>query len=113
MSSNFQNLQELYAGNRLGIESGKLNEIGDQGAIALAGSPHLANLTDIDLQFTDVGDEGFEALFTSEHLQKLASVTAWGTRLTQEGWVKVKTISAAKNYTPWIHTDFDERTIEY
>ena len=44
------------------------NKIGDEGARALAQSPHLASLTLLNLEDNDIGEEGKRALSESVHL---------------------------------------------
>jgi hypothetical protein len=115
------NLRELYLCNRAGIETGRLNEIGDGGAIALAGSPHFSQLETLDLWHTSVGDQGFEAIATSPSLSRLSSVIAWDTQLTQEGSYRIKAMAAERlqrepgnaggRRSCCIHTDYDERVI--
>jgi hypothetical protein len=115
------NLRELYLCNRVGIETGRLNEIGDEGAIALAASPNLSQLETLDLWHTSVGNQGLEAIATSLYLAKLSSVIAWDTQLTQAGAQRIKMMSgerrqrepgnAAGKVSCCIHTDYDERMI--
>lgn len=117
------NLRELYLCNRAGIETGRLNEIGDEGAIAIATSPHLSHLETLDLWHTSVGDQGFEAIATSPSLSRLSSVIAWETQLTQAGAHRIKAIAEEKRQREpgnaggrrscCIHTDYDERVITY
>jgi len=116
-------LRQLYLCNREGIETGRLNEIGDAGALALADSPYLGQLETLDLWNTSVGDSGLEALADSPHLIQLSSLTAWKTRLTRDGLGRVKA-AAARQWERrqakipgarccWIYSDYDERIITY
>jgi hypothetical protein len=118
------NLEELYLCNRWGIESGSPNEVGDSGAKALAETPNLSGLTEIDLWNTGVGDEGVEALVTSPYLTRLSTLTVWETRLTDAGTKRIKALAferwkrreaEGETFPPlcWLHTDYDERIIEY
>ena len=50
------------------------NDIDDAGAQALAASPYLQKLTRLDLMNAGIGDTGAQALATSPHLQHLASL---------------------------------------
>jgi uncharacterized protein (TIGR02996 family) len=63
------------------------NRIGAEGAKALAGSPHLANLATLDLRGNDIGDEGAEALAGSRHLANLATLDLRGNGIGDEGAV--------------------------
>jgi len=117
------NLRELYLCNRVGIETGRLNEIGDGGAIALAASVHLSYLETLDLWHTSVGNQGLEAIVSSPYLAQLSSVIAWETQLTQEGSYRIKAMAkerrqrepgnAGGRMSCYIHTDYDERVITY
>ena len=49
------------------------NQIGDQGALAIAQSPHLSNLKKLDLYNNQISPEGLKALLQSEHLKSLES----------------------------------------
>lgn len=46
-------------------------EIGDKGAQALARSPVLTTLEDLDLTYNDLTDEGAQALAASPYLERL------------------------------------------
>lgn len=115
------NLRELYLCNRTGIETGRLNEIEDGGAIALAASVQLSQLETLDLWNTSVGNQGLEAIISSPYLGRLSSVIAWETQLTQEGSYRIKAMAEARRQgepgnaggrmSCWIHTDYDERAI--
>ena len=48
------------------------NAIGDAGAMALAGSPHLRNLAFLDLSCNQIGEQGALALAASPHLEGLS-----------------------------------------
>jgi hypothetical protein len=122
-SAHVSELRELYLCNRAGIESGLLNQIGDDGAAALADSPNLSQLEKLDLWNTQVSDRGLEAIVASPYLVRLSSLTAWETRLTMEGayrikalakerWERSRKLTAAAVYC-WILTDYDDRTITY
>jgi hypothetical protein len=50
------------------------NYLEDAGVAALAGSPHLANLTHLSLWFTAVGSAGARALAGSPHLSNLVEL---------------------------------------
>jgi len=117
------NLRELSLCNRGGLETGPLNVIGDAGALALAASPHLGGLENLDLWNTGVGDRGLEAIVASPYLARLSSITAWGTQLSREGADRVKALAREQwerreantrgAALCWIHSDYDERTITY
>ncbi len=122
-STHLSELRELYLCNRVGIETGPLNRIGDDEAVALAASPYLGQLEKLDLSNTQVGDQGLEAIVGSPQLSRLSSLTAWETRLTREGarrikdlakdrWERSRKLNAAVTYC-WIFTDYDERIITY
>jgi uncharacterized protein (TIGR02996 family) len=49
-------------------------EITDAGAEALAAAPHLANLTDLDLSFNPISEVGLQALAESPHLKRLTRI---------------------------------------
>jgi hypothetical protein len=104
------NLEDLYLCNRVGIESGTLNTITDEGALAIARSPYLTNLSRLDLWRTQVGDAGFEAIIASANLTRLSTLTAWETNLTREGAARVKSIAGIRCS---VETDFDDRIIDY
>ncbi|HTP08473.1 MAG TPA: hypothetical protein VMP08_09490 [Anaerolineae bacterium] len=122
-SPHWINLHELYLCNRDGIESGSLNQIGDEGVLAIAASANLIHLEKLDLWNTGVGDRGLEGLVTSPNLPWLANINAWGTRLTSEGARRCKALAneqwASRQGTAesaahcWIDTDYDERIITY
>jgi hypothetical protein len=50
------------------------NHIDDLGAQALAASPHLSCLTQLDLRGNDITDAGVQALIDSPHLDRLTSL---------------------------------------
>ena len=116
-------IRDLCLCNRNGIETGVPNEIGDPGAKALAASPNLGALADLDLWNTSVGDAGLEALVESPFLTRLASLTVWWTQVTQEGVDRIKAVEFERwkreseetlgAVLCWLHTDFDERIIEW
>jgi hypothetical protein len=122
-SPHLSHLRELYLGNRQGIETGPLNEIGDDSGLAVARSRTLGRLETLDFAYTRVGDAGLEALIASPYLSRLSSVNAWGTRLTREGSRRVAALAeerrqrARENAEPmvhfWMFTDYDERIITY
>lgn len=56
-----------------------------RGALALAASPHLSNLTALDLCYAKVGDEGAHALATSPHLTRLTSLDLSANLITSAG----------------------------
>jgi hypothetical protein len=122
-SAQLRGLRELYLCNRVGIESGPLNQIGDDGAMALAASPYLGQLEKLDLWNTPVGDQGLAAIVASPRLTRLSSLTAWETRLTPQGaqrikalakerWERSQKLTSAPAYCS-IFTDYDERIITY
>ncbi len=100
-----------------------LNQIRDNGGLALAGSPNLGRLETLDLAYTGVGDGSLEAMAASLHLSQLSTVDAWGTRLTREGTRHAQALAeerwrhARESVEPvvhfWMHTDYDERIITY
>ena len=59
--------------------------LGEEGARALAGSPHLAKLTELDLGENRIGDEGARALAGSPHLAKLTTLHLEGNQIGDEG----------------------------
>jgi hypothetical protein len=122
-SPHLSQLGGLFLCNRLGIETGPLNQIGDAGALALAASPNLGRLEKLDLWNTQVGDRGLEAIVLSPQLTRLSSLTAWETRLTKEGarrlkdlakerWERSRRLSPVSAYC-WVYTDYDDRIITY
>jgi len=52
----------------------QLNDIGDAGAQAIAGSPHLARLTSLNLRDNEIGAAGAQAIAGSSHLARLTSL---------------------------------------
>ena len=54
------------------------NSIGVEGAIALATSPTLTNLTSLNLKWNNIGDEGARAIATSPYLAHLTSLDLGG-----------------------------------
>ena len=61
------------------------NDIGAEGARALAASPHLARLTYLNLGNNDIRDEGVRALTASPHLARLSKLDLFGNRIGAEG----------------------------
>jgi hypothetical protein len=61
------------------------NEVGDEGAGALADSPYLRRLTTLDLRFNHVGDAGARRLAASRSLGGLRSLVIWGNDLGPAG----------------------------
>ena len=61
------------------------NEIGDEGARALAQSEHLASLTHLHLWGNEIGDEGAIALAQSPHLASLTHLNLWSNEIGEEG----------------------------
>ncbi len=61
------------------------NKLGPEGARALAASPHLRNLTTLDLWHNDLGAEGAQALAASPHLQHLTTLNLGLNDLGPEG----------------------------
>jgi uncharacterized protein (TIGR02996 family) len=61
------------------------NGIGAEGAVALAGSPHLANLITLLLLYNQIGDEGAVALASSPHLANLTTLNLDGNGIEGEG----------------------------
>jgi Leucine Rich repeat len=122
-SAHVSELRELYLCNRVGVETGPLNQIGDDGAMALAASSYLGRLEKLDLSNTQAGDVGLEAILASPHLSRLSSLTVWETRLTQDGARRIKALAAERwersrkliSPSPYcsIFTDYDERIITY
>jgi hypothetical protein len=119
-STRFDRLQELNLCNRAGVKTGSPNLIGDAGAVALAFTPNLPALRELNLWRTEVGDTGFEAIAKSDRQPELAGVYAWETRLTEDGDRRIKDIAAGKanarqaaGLTPfrWINfrTDWDPK----
>ncbi|WP_020470456.1 hypothetical protein [Zavarzinella formosa] len=47
------------------------NDVGDEGIMALARSPAVRNLETLDLMYNQIGDQGFRGLVNSPHLEKL------------------------------------------
>jgi uncharacterized protein (TIGR02996 family) len=56
-----------------------------KGAQALFRSPHLKNLTHLQLRNSDTGDEGIKTLIQSGMLQRLKTLDLYGGRITDEG----------------------------
>ncbi len=61
------------------------NEIGDEGARALAQSPHLTSLSQLHLNYNGIGDEGARALAQSPHRTSLAYLGLRGNGIGDEG----------------------------
>lgn len=61
------------------------NGIGEEGARALAQSPHLASLTEFYLYINEIGDEGARALAQSEHLASLILLNLRFNGIGEEG----------------------------
>ena len=61
------------------------NQIGDAGVQALAASPHLSNLTQLYLAGNQIGDAGAQALAASPHLSNLTHLNLWDTQITGAG----------------------------
>jgi hypothetical protein len=53
------------------------NLLGDEGVVALAGSPFLANLQTLELYDVRLGDAGARALLESPHLRRLTRVVGY------------------------------------
>jgi uncharacterized protein (TIGR02996 family) len=62
-----------------------VQEIGPEGARALADSPHLGRLTDLDLSGNDIGDAGVRALASSPGLASLTNLDLSDNEITDEG----------------------------
>src|SRR5438270_23243 len=54
-----------------------VQQLGHAGVEALAASPQLARLTELDLHSNDIGEAGAQALATSPHLASLTRLTWW------------------------------------
>jgi len=50
------------------------NQIGYEGAEALANAPHLSNLTTLNLGRNQIGANGIKALFNGSHLTNLTEL---------------------------------------
>ena len=61
------------------------NEIGDEGARALAQSEHLASLTQLYLGYNGIGEEGARALAQSPHLCSLTYLSLDDNEMGEEG----------------------------
>jgi uncharacterized protein (TIGR02996 family) len=59
------------------------NRIGDRGAAALAGSPHLPHLIELDLAESQVRDAGAAALADSPHLDGLLYLNLFGNGISE------------------------------
>jgi len=63
-----------------------LNNLGDLGVIALAGSPSMRNLTSLELMFTGMTDDGFAALSRAPFAPHLHSLNIAGNgEITEQG----------------------------
>jgi serine/threonine protein kinase len=82
-------LEHFLRTGRTGALSGMLDltnkGIGDAGAIALAGSLRLANLSVLILSGCDIGDEGIKALARSPHVMNLTRLDLWDNHIGDEG----------------------------
>jgi len=67
------------------------NELDDEGAIALAASPHIVGITKLDLGFNRISDVGAEALATSPHLAGLSWLGLYACNVTAAGMVALLT----------------------
>ncbi len=63
----------------------QLGGIGDEGATAIAGSPYLANVTELDLDHSAISVSGMVALTRSPYLTKLARLNLQRNPLGPEG----------------------------
>jgi hypothetical protein len=66
------------------------NGIGAEGAVALAASPHLVNLTYLRLRGNGIGTEGAVALAGSPHLVNLTSLDLSANEIGAEGAVALR-----------------------
>jgi uncharacterized protein (TIGR02996 family) len=71
----FENLRALYLPS---------NPVGNDGAAAIARSPHLAGLLVLDLSYSQVGDEGIEAILESPLADGLALLDLSGSPASAE-----------------------------
>ena len=60
------------------------NHLGDEGARALAGSPHLRRLRQLDLRHNQIGRSGVEALLASTTLPRLDELDLRGNELCRD-----------------------------
>jgi len=63
----------------------ELAEIGNQGAVAIAQSPGMANLEELRLVDNNIGPEGAEAVAASPHLRKLRELDLGTSRIGDRG----------------------------
>src|SRR6202140_1564481 len=73
--------------------------IGDAGAQALANSPHLQNLTYLNLRGNQIGAAGAQALATSPHLTNLTYLDLWGNQIGAAGAQALATSPHLTNLT--------------
>jgi hypothetical protein len=66
------------------------NELGNEGAIALASSSRCENLQTLDLTANGIGDEGAQALAASTHLGHLRRLRLEENDLSPKGWAAIK-----------------------
>jgi hypothetical protein len=78
------------------------NGIGDRGAVALAHSPHLGELSVLSLAYNDVRDEGALALAASPHLAHLRQLNLEGNPIGHLGLPALRTAERA-NPGLWAH----------
>jgi hypothetical protein len=61
------------------------NNIGSEGAIALANSSNMGNLTLLYLEHNDIGSEGAIALANSPNMENLTSLDLWNCNIGSDG----------------------------
>lgn len=107
-ASGATSLGVLYLANRTNDWVATPNRVDDDGARALASSPYLGALYELDLGNNPVGDAGAEALVTSKTLRVLRQLNLWGTAVTRE-WA----MGTDARVRMLLHTDHDIRTIRW
>ncbi len=80
----------------------RLNRIGDSGVAALAQSPHLGKLSVLSLAYNAFRDLGAQALAASPHLAHLRQLNLEGNRLGHHGLPGLRAAARA-NPGLWIH----------
>jgi uncharacterized protein (TIGR02996 family) len=78
------------------------NGIGDDGAAALARSPTLVNLSVLSLAYNDIHDEGVQALAASPHLAHMRQLNLEGNHIGHWGMPALRAAAQA-NPRLWIH----------
>ena len=112
-------LKALHLNNRISSEPGRKNEIGDFAAHAIARSPTLETLEELDFWNTDLGDEGLRALIASPKLPRLSKICAWRTQVTRKFYDQIEELTQQREEQLGrpaylrIETDYNLPSIDY